>query len=106
MARRYVAGFCQACDLEELCDLAALLTSEVVTNAVVHGSGRVEVRPTLREHGLRVEVGDANPTPPARLQAGVGEEHGRGVALVDSLAGSWGVRPGAGGGKVVWFEVG
>ncbi len=87
-----------------------LLTSEVVTNVVLHAGPH---RPTdevvlcvgLTEDRVRVEVTDQHPGIP-RIGAAVGSDglSGRGVLLMDVLASAWGVVPN-GRGKVVWFEV-
>jgi anti-sigma regulatory factor (Ser/Thr protein kinase) len=85
-------------------DTVALLVSEVATNALVHGAGRVRVRvrPTVR--GLRVEVHDEDSTLPSRRQATPMDEGGRGIALVDALSSGWGAET-TPDGKTVWFEV-
>ncbi|GAB2859594.1 ATP-binding protein [Streptomyces deserti] len=86
-------------------DIAELLTSELVTNALVHTDHDAVLTATVGPRGLRVEVRDFvahRPTPRAP-DAGDGT-HGRGLALVQSLADAWGVRP-HGVGKAVWFEL-
>ncbi len=57
-----------------------------------------------RDSRLRVEVTDDSPKMPAPRSAGLLEEGGRGLALVESLAADWGVQA-RGPGKVVWFEL-
>ena len=102
--RRFAVDACHRSGLSCLCDTVALLVSEVATNALVHGDGQVRVQ--VHHHGrtLRVEVDDANPTLPALRRATEFEEGGRGLALVEALASSWGSEP-SGSGKTVWFEV-
>ena len=85
-------------------DTVALLVSEVATNALVHGNGDVQVRVTSSEGVLLVEVSDESPRLPVPRAAAPLEEGGRGLALVETLASRWGVRP-EGPGKVVWFEL-
>lgn len=102
--RRYAVAACQRIGLSRLCDTVALLVSEVATNALVHGSGDVQVRVTAVGSGLRVEVSDGSPAMPTPRNPDLLAEGGRGLALVASLASDWGVHR-AGGGKVVWFEV-
>ncbi|MCW2779269.1 MAG: hypothetical protein JWN17_2994 [Frankiales bacterium] len=88
----------------EVQDTVALLVSEIATNALVHGSGDVEVRVHEVAGVLRVEVADGSADLPTPRSADADAEGGRGLALVDALASAWGTeaRP---GGKVVWFEV-
>jgi anti-sigma regulatory factor (Ser/Thr protein kinase) len=85
-------------------DTVALLVSEVATNALVHGAGRVRVRVRPTPVGLRVEVHDEDATLPSRRQATPMDEGGRGIALVDALSSGWGAERTADG-KTVWFEV-
>jgi anti-sigma regulatory factor (Ser/Thr protein kinase) len=85
-------------------DTVALLVSEVATNALVHGAGRVRVRVRATRQGLRVEVHDEDSTLPSRRQATPMDEGGRGIALVDALSSGWGAET-TPDGKTVWFEV-
>ena len=103
--RRFAVGACRAGGLaSSVCDTAALLVSEVATNALVHGSGEVQVRVSTRDSVLRVEVADDSPRMPEPRSAGLMEEGGRGLSLVEELSRGWGVyREGVG--KVVWFEL-
>ncbi len=100
--RRMVVAACAEHDLGHLADTAALLASEVTTNALLHGFGQVRVSITPAVGALRVEVGDENPSLPRVKDAAVSDEGGRGLALVDALANDWGWEP-AGTGKTVWF---
>ena len=103
-ARRTVTALCEPAGLEQLHDTAALLTSEVVTNAVVHGDGTVLVRARTGDGRLRVEVEDEGDGAPVERQAARDAEGGRGLALVAALADDWGVER-VPGGKYVWFEL-
>ncbi|MER7897145.1 ATP-binding protein [Streptomyces sp. NPDC096046] len=86
-------------------DVAELLTSELVTNAIVHTDHDAVLTVTVLPRGLRVEVRDFVARRP-RLRVAVPDEgtNGRGLLLVQSLADAWGVRP-HGVGKAVWFEL-
>jgi anti-sigma regulatory factor (Ser/Thr protein kinase) len=86
-------------------DVAELLTSELVTNAIVHTDHDAVLTATVGSHGLRVEVRDFVARRP-RLRVPVADDgtNGRGLLLVQSLADAWGVRP-HGVGKAVWFEL-
>jgi anti-sigma regulatory factor (Ser/Thr protein kinase) len=87
---------------------AALLVSELVTNAIVHAQSRFSVRVSVRPVP-RVEVEDdspALPEPPPAEPVSVDELEpgGLGMAIVDRLASRWGTERTANG-KVVWFEL-
>ncbi|WP_030736305.1 ATP-binding protein [Streptomyces sp. NRRL S-31] len=87
-------------------EIAELLTSELVTNALVHTDRDAVLTAVLEPGGLRVEVRDFVARRPELRGPGSDEDtHGRGMVLVQSLADSWGVRP-HGVGKSVWFELG
>ncbi|WP_399129865.1 ATP-binding protein [Actinacidiphila sp. ITFR-21] len=85
-----------------LTDRAELLISELVTNACQHGGGCRSVVLFRTVNGVRVEVRQASGSSPRLRQAGVDEERGRGMVLVDRLADAWGVAP---DGTVVWFAL-
>ena len=106
-ARRFVTQALAGWDDHEgdLTDTVTLLVSELVTNAVLHAGSDVEVMVRLTATAARIEVTDASAEPIAPRDATTEEASGRGLALVGSLAQRWGVRPAAGGGKTVWFEV-
>jgi anti-sigma regulatory factor (Ser/Thr protein kinase) len=87
------------------CDALALLVSEVATNALLHGRGEVRLHVSGNDRRLRVEVADASNAVPVRRAAASLAEGGRGLALLDQLADSWGVDLSPPQGKVVWFEV-
>jgi anti-sigma regulatory factor (Ser/Thr protein kinase) len=103
-ARRTVTALCAPAGLDELCDVAALLTSEVVTNAVLHGDGTVVVRAHTDRGMLRVEVQDEGSGTPVLQEVARDAEGGRGLALVAALADRWGVES-VSDGKYVWFEL-
>lgn len=85
---------------------AELLVSELVTNAITHGTGMVRLAIDCADHTVSVSVSDDEPAPPqvrAEQPLAVG---GRGLRMVEALAGAWGVRPHDGKpGKDVWFRL-
>ncbi|WP_324786991.1 ATP-binding protein [Streptomyces sp. H51] len=86
-------------------DIAELLTSELVTNALVHTDRDAVLTATVGPCGLRVEVRDfAARRPRMRVPDRDEGTNGRGLVLVQSLADAWGVRA-HGVGKSVWFEL-
>lgn len=103
-ARRLVAEACATWQPGRA-NIALLLTSELVTNAVKHAPGLITLR-VLREGGrVCVEVGDSNPVPPQPIRADPGaadEGPIHGLHIVEGLADHWGSRPRRRG-KVVWF---
>ena len=86
-------------------DDVALVVSELVTNAVVHGTGEITLDLTVAADAVRVEVADEAPADlPGALPLTPDSESGRGLFLVSKIARDWGVRA-AGGGKVVWADL-
>ena len=86
-------------------DAVVLLTSEVVTNAVVHDRHDAVLTAALTPGAVTVSVSDVN-----RMGSGVKAdqfegEAGHGTAVVEALASSWGVHPHVEGGRTVWFRV-
>lgn len=105
-ARRFVGAALVALDAVAVSEVAALLTSELVTNAVVHAGGPLRV--SVRGHAgtVRIAVVDSSTARPNRRQATDSAVTGRGLSLVTELAERWGVEPLAEGrGKEVWFEL-
>lgn len=116
-ARRFVRALCTSWDLNladdpddpdehawlaDRVDQAVLVTSELVTNAVVHAHSELRLLVELRGDQLHLAVQDASPhllhlaTSPDVL-----EEGGRGLLLVEALASTWQVQHPLDGGKVV-----
>ncbi|MGW7299087.1 SpoIIE family protein phosphatase [Streptomyces sp. NPDC054829] len=90
--------------LTRLVDVAELLVSELVTNALRHSEGRpVELR-LVRGDTLLCEVEDDDHELPTLLNAGPHDEFGRGLRLVSTLAREWGTSR-TSVGKTVWFEL-
>ncbi|MER5182968.1 ATP-binding protein [Streptomyces sp. NPDC002896] len=85
-------------------ETAELLTTELVTNALVHTDHEAVLTATVGRR-LRVEVRDfVGRIPQMRAPEAGDGTHGRGLLLVQSLADAWGVRR-HGVGKAVWFEL-
>lgn len=105
--RRLLREHLQTWGAPGLADTAELLTSELVTNALVHTDRGAELTATLTGgpvRRLRVEVYDFVTRHPKMRKASDHAASGRGLLLVQALADTWGVRP-HGVGKIVWFEL-
>jgi two-component sensor histidine kinase len=107
-ARQYVSDLLGEVQ-PAVCQTAALLVSELVTNAVRHAGGRefvVEVREFPEEQRLWVGVTDTDAGLPVLRTPDVTAEHGRGIQLVSTLADRWGARRRRfSSEKTVWFEL-
>ena len=93
-ARRFARAQLAAWEAPDLLDSAALVVSELVTNAVVHTGTTTTVELRLDAHTLRVDVEDRHPG--RALPTGVHRptedaEGGRGLMITSALASSWGV---------------
>jgi len=106
-ARRSVASALGAWGLGQLGDDAILLTSELVTNAVIHAGTPIVLVVHRIRRGVRIEVNDDAPSLPERRYTAGGppREEGRGVWLLDQLADRWGVQRRPNDSKFVWFEL-
>jgi anti-sigma regulatory factor (Ser/Thr protein kinase) len=85
-------------------ETAVLLTSEVVTNALLHGRSGPRLAITSFPERLLVEVGDDNARLPQVLDQDEEAVYGRGLSIVSMLARGWGAREDHRG-KVVWFAL-
>lgn len=105
-ARRFVARVLHGVSADAR-EIGVLLTSELVTNALLYAQGRITVRvvPGDADDAVRVIVHDGNhqTVEPRRVSAEA--TSGRGLALVEQLSSSWGVDLVEDDGKEVWFEV-
>lgn len=108
-ARRFIRDALREWGADEAIDDAVLLTSELVTNAVVHAGTPVEVVCQLAGAAVQVDIVDRAPARklPATDQTMVGDwvrTNGRGLLLPSELAGTWGVTYGSET-KTVWFRL-
>jgi anti-sigma regulatory factor (Ser/Thr protein kinase) len=103
MARRSLAQWLASALSTQEMDDAELLVTELVTNAVVHGRGKIILRADLSDERLLIEV----------IDEGHGFERevryhdfdrvgGRGLGIVDTVASRWGIHEGT---THVWFEL-
>jgi PAS domain-containing protein/anti-sigma regulatory factor (Ser/Thr protein kinase) len=103
-AREFIGEHVSEPGYADLRETAVLLVSEVVTNALRHTDGRVDLELWRFADRVRVEVSDETSRGPVPAGSGLLDESGRGVPLMDALSDRWGTSPN-GAGKVVWFEL-
>ncbi|MEU5082561.1 MULTISPECIES: SpoIIE family protein phosphatase [Streptomyces] len=109
-ARSFVRDTLQGWGFADIVDDAVVLTSELVTNAVVHAGTHADVLCLRTEDGVRIEVSDRYPEREVPLQSAAvsmgspDREGGRGLQLCAALATRWGVdyTPTH---KNVWFQL-
>jgi anti-sigma regulatory factor (Ser/Thr protein kinase) len=100
-----VAEVCAGAALSgDLCFVATLLTSELVTNAILHAGTEIEVEVTLEAGRARVAVKDRNSQLPEPRTGPRDATTGRGLRLVAAMASAWGAER-IDDGKVVWFDL-
>ncbi|GAA1700382.1 ATP-binding protein [Fodinicola feengrottensis] len=105
-ARTFVAEVLSEWDDHRRVEAAALLVSELVTNAIVHGDGPIQLSVDRTAHHavLRVEVADHGSGLPTAQAVAADALSGRGLAIVAAVADRWGIQP-TSTGKRVWFEL-
>jgi PAS domain S-box-containing protein len=104
VGRRFVVSALDEWGCSAVAETARLLASEVLTNAVRHGIGPIDLRLRRSERELTVEVTDRATVVPHPRQADEDDESGRGLLLVEALTSQWGTRP-TDDGKSVWFTL-
>jgi len=114
-ARRLVSDLLIRWELPALGEAAKLLTSELVSNALIHSGGRVRLVVAVADGVLEIGVSAHDQQSiafvKARIELLLAADHdatlsegGRGLLLVDSLAEEWGVVHPSNG-KQVWFRL-
>jgi anti-sigma regulatory factor (Ser/Thr protein kinase) len=91
-------------DLAGMVDDAALIVTELVTNAVRHGKSDFRLRLSRTPGAFRIEVVDEGEGTPEPQPLDIEAEGGRGIMLVDAMSSSWGVEN-VPRGKLVWAEI-
>ncbi|MFD9289174.1 SpoIIE family protein phosphatase [Streptomyces sp. NPDC060030] len=105
-ARRFVGERMSSWGLASMTDDLQLVVSEIVTNALVHAGGDVELHLRVTAAHVRLEVRDSESNPPIPTALSMSEEertqaeHGRGLFIVDALTEGWNSSPN-GRGKTV-----
>ncbi len=102
-ARRFTRARLCSWGLQSLSEVAELLVSELVSNALLHTGMPTELR-LFRDRVLTLEVADTDNQVPRVRRVSEEDEGGRGMHLVNELAHRWGSRA-TRHGKVVWIEL-
>jgi anti-sigma regulatory factor (Ser/Thr protein kinase) len=109
LARRFVTKGLVVAESDHVdVDVAVLLTSELVANAVLYGAAPIRLQLHRQPGTVRIEVHDHGPpfSPPAEAACSLTDEGGRGMPLLDALATSWGIHSRRNiAGKTLWFEL-
>ena len=102
--RHFVADVLSQWGLVDLTDAAALVVTELATNALRHARSPFRVAVGRSSSGVRIAVHDASRQRPRLGDPGLTATGGRGVWLVDEVSSRWGTDDVADG-KVVWSEL-
>jgi len=104
-ARGQVQAAIRTWDISVDPDVAVLLTSELVTNAITHeAGGDITLAITCSRDRLRVDVHDTSRSMPVLVEASAEAETGRGLMLVATLSDEWGCYS-TPAGKAVYFTL-
>lgn len=105
-ARQFVRESLARSAHRDLEDAAVLCVTELVANVSVHTrASTCDVIVVDRPDQVIIEVHDDTTEVPDLLPADPDEEHGRGLRIVDALAGDWGVTVYPDNGKCVWLRL-
>ena len=105
-ARRFVRAALESVEADPVViETAELLTTELVTNAIVHTGSKSHLFIRATQGVVRVEITDPDDRLPAMATPDTDAPGGRGLIIVNGLASAWGAEPTTKGGKTVWFEL-
>lgn len=106
-ARLFLSEALKSFGVEVDKDAAALMTSEIASNAIRHGKEPIDVSISAEEQGLRVSVldrGSGFDAEELRFDRGLEIEGGRGLRIVHALSSDWGVERSEDATEV-WFRL-
>jgi hypothetical protein len=104
-ARRFVIELLESHGPADLADAAALVVTELTSNAVLHAGTSFVVTVVSRPGGVRIAVADRSRRLPVPRDREVPHRNGRGLRLVAALSADWGTHIAADGSKLVWAEL-
>lgn len=102
--RAFVRDALESCDAAHDSEIVVLATSELVTNAIIHGGHRGRLTVDIDDRRIRITVAEDGVGRPIARAASERVEGGRGLALVDELVARWGTYRRRGR-TTVWAEV-
>jgi anti-sigma regulatory factor (Ser/Thr protein kinase) len=103
-ARRFVEQALEECGAPDAIYDAAMLVSELATNAVLHARSEFTVEVICGSASVRISVYDLSAVLPRPRKYGLEATTGRGLRMIATIASDWGVEPRADG-KAIWFEL-
>jgi anti-sigma regulatory factor (Ser/Thr protein kinase) len=103
VARQFVATTLRAWSRDDLVSDAAIVASELATNAVLHANSPFRVSLQRRDACIEIAVHDVSPLLPRQLHPEPRHGGGRGLTLIDRLSTEWGVERSREG-KVIWSQ--
>lgn len=101
LARHFLTGTLRQWGGDEVAGDAALVVTELATNAVVHAESAFTVALAMVDRGIRISVSD---TVPMAEGASLPADPGHGLGVIAAVSTGWGIRPTAEG-KIVWAEL-
>ena len=101
-ARHLVTDACTRWNVPALADIACVIASELVTNAVRHAGTPMHMTLTISDGRLLLAVRDGSPHPAVASHPDPQMPGGRGLLLVSEMSQAWGTVTLSDGGKVVW----
>jgi len=107
IARWHIRASFEYQGLADYADIAQIIASELVTNAIKHTSADwtakigVSLRRRRNPDSVAVTVTDSSPYPPVKREEAADSEQGRGLHIVEALSLHWGWAP-EGSGKTVF----
>lgn len=105
VGREFVTACVERWGLYQLAADASLLTSEMLSNSVIHARTPIELRVHQLADGVRIEVRDGAEYGIAPARHGESSQTwGLGLRVVATLASRWGIDP-VPDGKTVWAEI-